>query len=501
MKLKRLLALSAAMLFCLTGCSLIDWFKAKPGGSDSSASEAEPEVIRLVNHMTREERRRTEVRALTLLDEPQETEHTVGIEWYTKEEYLAIIEAQKDRMSEEEYRAAVAEIESLTEFAAHGALIDGCAYYGMVPPRGYDGGRLSFAVVTGDPDPITGNVPSQEIELETAEDYFAYLEQSLKDSGTEENQIAEQLAETRLVFDAVIHSKYEELKSGSIHYDSLRFGSPLADYRDVWVFDRDAVSAVRDSVKEIAIYDEQLDTDFLVHVMLPPHFDPEKTYPVFLLTDGVWRFGNCPSLRKLMENGEAAEVILVSLGYSYRMDGTNESVRSYYMIGERSRLLDFVTDDLMPYLGTMYHIDYANSTLYGHSDGGVFAHYALFNSDQYDNQPFGRYIIGSPVMWALYNDYDNDFDTIKAIGGYGYFDRAAECSKQVFLCGGSLEDPDCEHLYNGHETTLECLAKIETVCKAHGVTYQYKLYESHHDRYIPEMLCECLKAFYPAEKT
>ena len=94
-----------------------------------------------------------------------------------------------------------------------------------------------------------------------------------------------------------------------------------------------------------------------------------------------------------MENGEAAPVILVSLGYDYNIDGTDNDNRITYFIQKGSMLLDFITDNLMPYLGENYSIDYTNSTLYGHSNGGVFTHEALFQSDLYENQPFGNYII------------------------------------------------------------------------------------------------------------
>ena len=87
----------------------------------------------------------------------------------------------------------------------------------------------------------------------------------------------------------------------------------------------------------------------------------------------------------------------------------------------------------MPYLGENYNIDYENSTLYGHSDGGVFTHYALFNSDRYENQPFGRYIIGSPAFWGLYDTTFN-LDPEGCETDYGYFDRHEVLDKKVFLC-------------------------------------------------------------------
>lgn len=282
--------------------------------------------------------------------------------------------------------------------------------------------------------------------------------------------------------------------SGQSLYDTEE--DEYADYRNTWEYDRDAVEKIKDSIDEINIYDEELDVEFLVHVTLPPDYDKDKTYPVFFLTDGVWRFGNHSELRKVMEEGEAADVILVSLGYNYHMDGTDETNRYLHLVQERSLLLDFITDNLMPYLGENYKIDYTNSTLYGHSDGGVFTHHALFNSDQYENQPFGYYIIGSPAFWCLY-DKEIELDPEGCETDYGYFDRNERLDKHVFLCGGALEDPDYQDSYNGHATTLEGLENLKERLESHGSDVTYKLYDSHHYQFIPEMLIEYLKETYP----
>ena len=150
----------------------------------------------------------------------------------------------------------------------------------------------------------------------------------------------------------------------------------------------------------------------------------------------------------------------------------------------------------MPYLGEQYHIDYADSTLFGHSMGGVFSHYACFMSDKYDNQPFFRYIIGSPAMFNLYGN-DTDYDAAGGESEYGYFERNDALDKKLFLCGGSLEDPDYESAYHGHDSLLTGLSKMRERIASQKADYTYKLYKSHHYQYIPEMLIEYLKQTYP----
>jgi hypothetical protein len=72
-------------------------------------------------------------------------------------------------------------------------------------------------------------------------------------------------------------------------------------------------------------------------------------------------------------------------------------------------------------------------------------------------------------------------------------------NKHVFLCGGSQEDPDYADKYNGNPTTLEGLEALKNDLTSHGADVTYKLYESHHYQYIPEMLVEYLKTTYPAK--
>ncbi|MDE5565061.1 MAG: alpha/beta hydrolase, partial [Oscillospiraceae bacterium] len=210
----------------------------------------------------------------------------------------------------------------------------------------------------------------------------------------------------------------------------------------------------------------------------------------------VWRFGNCPELRKLMENGEVQDVILVTLGYNYKMDGTSVAVRVKYFYEERDKTLDFLTDNLAPYLSELYNIDFAHSGFYGHSAGGVMSHYAVFQSDLYENQPFQYYIIGSPALWELHC-YDWEQYPDAGITDYGYWDRHDTLDKTIFLCGGENEDPDYEQYYDDYDTTLEGIAHLKERLENHGADVQCKIYEdSGHWQFIPDMFVEFFKMYY-----
>lgn len=514
--MKKFALIAVSLMLLLTACN-----------SQAESSTAEPitavqstEPVTLTNRMTDSERARVSIHALTLLDEqdsdetpessPQEPEtaHRVSVEFMTLTPEMIkqqLAELQKT-LSDEEYREAEKEAKPIIEsaepyrFAAY-ILVDGkrCTDYVPYSDETYDGGAFTFSTTVYDPE--TDETKREEYAFESIDKYTEWIRQYNIGQGYSA-EWADRAAERMLIAcEALKTGNYETLPDGTVDssdrslYD-IDMPEEKTDYRDVWEYDRAEVEAISAFVDEISIWDEELDTEFLVHVTRPPDYNPAKTYPVFLLTDGVWRFGNVPDLRKCMENGEAAPVILVTLGFAYELDGTDAVFRYQMLVRSRYQLLNFITDNLMPYLGEQYQIDFAQSALYGHSDGGVFTHTALCKSDQYENQPFGKYLIGSPAFFGLYYDHP-ELDPAAYETDYGYFDRNQTLAKQVFLCGGKLEDPDYAESYNGHPSTLEGLAALNDRLTAHGTDVTCKLYDSHHYQYIPEMLTEYLKTYFP----
>ena len=511
-----------AILFSLIMLSSMSACSNNSGISDNSSfsvqeqtteSVISPDPVRLTNKMSENELNWVNKHSLTLLDEPvklnadPQAEHKVSIEFFDVDtaSWRKNIEENRDQLTDGEYNQAMKHISEAEEtgvaYRTPGfVLVDGYFVNFLIPYEDdfADGIPFSFTTVVDyeDGEPVLG-----KLSFYTFEEYLEYVrEENTKWGYTdEENELITMYVQ--IAYDALRNGDYETLHKGSVDTSdrSHSLDSVFKNYRSNWEFDRDAVEAIKDSVDEISIFDDELGKEFVVHVTLPPDYDKDKTYPVFFLTDGIWRFGNCPELRKCMENGEAAPVILVSLYYSYEINDPDQEMRYYDLVINREQLLDFITDNLMPYLCETYNIDCSNSTLYGHSDGGVFAHYALFNSDKYENQPFGHYIIGSPAFWGLY--HDNQYLGISndnVLKDYDYFDRNEALNKTVFLCAGSLEDPDYAANYReGDDTTLEGVAKLKERLESHSADLKYRMYESHHYQYIPEMLIEYLKETYP----
>ncbi|WP_297957632.1 alpha/beta hydrolase [uncultured Ruminococcus sp.] len=517
--MKRVIAilLSLTLLTSMSACSNSENSSLSTQVKTSESVE-NTEPIHLTNKMTETELAKVDKHSLTLLDAPEETTnttteqsgHTVRIEFASIpiDKIITGLEAAKEELTDEEYGKLYEKFDSYIESSEDYTypkyiFVDDQNIFDNAPlmPPTYDDGKITVTDTK-----YNSETDSYETTTNTyadMDDYLDWIRCKFRDWNYPEEEI-EKIEERILIADeAYRDSNYETLPEGSVVYSESDYSYIIStdenkDYRNEWEFDRQAVEDIKDSIDEIDIYDEELDKAFVVHVTLPPEYDNKKEYPVILLTDGIWRFGNTPEMRKVMEDGKAAPVILVSIWYSYDVEDTSGSKRYNDLVLERSKSLDFITDNLMPYLGENYSIDYKNSTLYGHSDGGVFSHYALFNSDLYENQPFGNYIIGSPAFWGLYYDYP-DLNPEEYEKDYGYFDRNEKLSKSVFLCAGSQEDPDYTDSYNGHDTTLEGVAKLKERLESHGANLTYKLYDSHHYQYVPSMLLEYLKAEYPVQ--
>ncbi len=208
------------------------------------------------------------------------------------------------------------------------------------------------------------------------------------------------------------------------------------------------------SETEFLVYDDELERNFLIQMTLPPNYDRDNEYPLFLVTDGVWSYEYQADIYSMMEENKIKNIILVSLSFNPDEDNMADETRYYYFVKNNKAFLDFITDNLMPVLSENYKIDYSQSTFGGHSLGGLFCHYALFNSDLYDNQPFGNYLVSSPALsvensalYRKYSDliyYSEDYDISYE---KTFFERNGKLDKSVYLtCEGDMVGAHKDHI-------------------------------------------------------
>lgn len=535
--------LSLTLVFSAVSCSKDNTSSKKV--SRSAVTTALPEKTQLTNHMTEKERSKVSVGELTVFDHMQDKEENeaaipeegVCIEFWSEDDYIANWKKQYEKdpsiLDGGSFEEAIGKSKPYFD-DIYSIFVDGrsLSFNELFPIKGYNGGEIKlrescpvYYVIdkngSGYHVDENNNVIPEDKAAEMNEAFYSevryvtfadfeefkpYLKKKIEqetriyfseyDVEDIDEIVEDEYKDYLTAWEAVMDNNYKTLPVGA----SEKFFEAMdSDSTATWEIDREKIEAIAPYVKEYSIYDEQLDTNFIVHVTLPPDFDKEKTYPAYVLTDGVWRFNNSADLRKSMEEGKASDVIIVSIGYDYSIDGTNDSNRIRYFCDRCEDFLAFITDDLMPYLGEEYNIDFGNSTLYGHSLGGTFAHYAVFNSDKFENQPFKNYIIGSPAFWSPGFLPYTDGDSFKH--EYGYFDRNESLDKNIFVCGGADEDPVYEEYYKGNDSTLEGIQHLMDRLEEYGVTTaECKIYpNSEHYQFIPEMLVEMLEKFYPAE--
>ena len=87
-------------------------------------------------------------------------------------------------------------------------------------------------------------------------------------------------ADMPIVFQSVIDATWKELSSYPSQTASLADIFPGS--KSDWEYKREEVEAIKDSVREMSIYDEELESNFIIHITLPPNFDEKKKYPMFV---------------------------------------------------------------------------------------------------------------------------------------------------------------------------------------------------------------------------
>ncbi len=158
-------------------------------------------------------------------------------------------------------------------------------------------------------------------------------------------------------------------------------------------------------VKRERLHSSQVGQDYTVYVGLPKsHATSEARYPVLYLLDADVHFTSVHELvTRLAEEGQLPEVLLVGVGYGDGEDQRQKDftptadVQSIPHGGRAAKYLAFLTTELIPHIDASYRTraEPGQRALAGHSLGGLFTTYALFQGPG----AFGRYLSASPSYW------------------------------------------------------------------------------------------------------
>ncbi len=175
-----------------------------------------------------------------------------------------------------------------------------------------------------------------------------------------------------------------------------------------------AVAEVRPAVipntEQIDLRSEQ-GREYRIFIAKPAGEAPPEGFPVIYMLDGNAVFGTAVEAARL-QRGALGPVVVVAIGYP--VDTPFDGIRRFWdltpktdagkipphfnpkiVTGGQEEFLDFVIDRVRPEIEKRYPIDGSKQTLFGHSLGGYFVLYTLFNRPD----AFQKYVAGSPSIW------------------------------------------------------------------------------------------------------
>jgi predicted alpha/beta superfamily hydrolase len=156
--------------------------------------------------------------------------------------------------------------------------------------------------------------------------------------------------------------------------------------------------------------------------LVDPFDKPLEKWPVVYVTDGNWYSGMITDMVRCMAwCGRITDAIIVGIGYAENPDPQeswrdmaawrnsdlvpvrDEGVEKYYLeefvmrpspTGGAHKFLNFLQHELIPAIEKEFRADPRKRVLAGHSYGGTFAAFTLFEASNL----FDSYIIGSPSL-------------------------------------------------------------------------------------------------------
>jgi predicted alpha/beta superfamily hydrolase len=165
--------------------------------------------------------------------------------------------------------------------------------------------------------------------------------------------------------------------------------------------------------------------EYELHILLPGgHKNSNKKYPVVYLMDSQWHFPLVKSIYgQQYYDGFIPEVIIVGVTWGGQKpnadslrarDYTPTNEARQMQSGGADKFLQFMKDELFPFVESNYKADKDNRTLMGCSLGGLFTLYTMFTH----TEMFTGYAAASPAIgWdreVLYK-YETKFDATKIV--------------------------------------------------------------------------------------
>lgn len=196
-----------------------------------------------------------------------------------------------------------------------------------------------------------------------------------------------------------------------------------------------------------------VDQEFIISVTMPVIHDNEtEKFPVLYCLDANYFYPRDITLM-MQATGEVPRFILVGIGYPGKHFLSTFNLRSRDMtpvkdvinmppaesflrdvhvpenkFGGAKDFLEFIRQELIPFIDSRYPVIKGDRAFNGHSFGGLFGLYVLFSKPD----TFSKYIIGSPSI-----DWGNEYILKEAERFTGNNDKL---NAKIFMAVGALEE-------------------------------------------------------------
>lgn len=195
------------------------------------------------------------------------------------------------------------------------------------------------------------------------------------------------------------------------------------------------------TTESFTITSTNVNDNFKIDVYLPPNYpETNMVYPLVIGLDANFEFDNMAGIvSENIEKGNIPPVVFIGIGYNKDKEVVKRN-RDYtptktegvedYETGGADNFYKFITNELIPEVENIYQIDTANTkTLMGHSYGGLFTLYAMFQDR--NTSPFDKFI---PVASSFWYDSGVIFEYEQT-----YSQNHLDFSSTIYTTMGSLE--------------------------------------------------------------
>jgi len=184
--------------------------------------------------------------------------------------------------------------------------------------------------------------------------------------------------------------------------------------------------------------------DYQLYIKLPPSYssDTTKSYPVMYCLDGQWDFPLIMELKGgLLYDNLMTEAIFVGIAWpdNYFVNRNRDFTPTHTgfdsVSGGASNFLKVIKDEIISRIDAKYRTDKINNGLLGHSSGGLFVLYTLFQQPS----PFNRFIATSPSLW-----YD---DELMLKTEKSFATQHHQLKAKLFIASGGYEEENDPPMY------------------------------------------------------